>query len=259
MEEMEAAGRLTTGPWGAPLYCYESLGSTNDEAKRLARAGAPHGTAVTARRQTAGKGRLGRSFYSPADAGMYVSVVLRPQMPAEQSLLITSAAAVAAARAIERVSGVEVKIKWVNDLYFTGKKLCGILSEASLGADGRPEFIIVGIGVNLTRESFPPQLQEITTSILESGGRPVTPQVLLEETVRELLGVCGQLEERSFLSEYRARSCVIGKQVRLVGGGNDRMVYALGIDDNAHLVVQSPKGECFTVGSGEISIKGDWR
>ena len=114
-------------------------------------------------------------------------------------------------------------------------------------------------GVNLTRESFPPQLQEITTSILESGGRPVTPQVLLEETVRELLGVCGQLEERSFLSEYRARSCVIGKQVRLVGGGNDRMVYALGIDDNAHLVVQSPKGECFTVGSGEISIKGDWR
>ena len=248
---MEAAGRFTTGPWGAPLYCYESLGSTN--------AGAPHGTAVTARRQTAGKGRLGRSFYSPADAGMYVSVVLRPQIPAEQSLLITSAAAVAAARAIERVSGVEVKIKWVNDLYFTGKKLCGILSEASLGADGRPEFIIVGIGVNLTRESFPPQLQEITTSILESGGRPVTPQVLLEETVRELLGVCGQLEERSFLSEYRARSCVIGKQVRLVGGGNDRMVYALGIDDNAHLVVQSPKGECFTVGSGEISIKGDWR
>ena len=165
----------------------------------------------------------------------------------------------AAARAIERVSGVEVKIKWVNDLYFTGKKLCGILSEASLSADGRPEFIIVGIGVNLTRESCPPQLQEITTSILESGGRPVTPQVLLEETVRELLGVCGQLEERSFLSEYRARSCVIGKQVRLVGGGNDRMVYALGIDDNAHLVVQSPKGECFTVGSGEISIKGDWR
>ena len=242
---MEAAGRFTTGPWGAPLYCYESLGSTNDEAKRLARAGAPHGTAVTARRQTAGKGRLGRSFYSPADAGMYVSVVLRPQM--------------AAARAIERVSGVEVKIKWVNDLYFTGKKLCGILSEASLSADGRPEFIIVGIGVNLTRESFPPQLQEITTSILESGGRPVTPQVLLEETVRELLGVCGQLEERSFLSEYRARSCVIGKQVRLVGGGNDCMVYALGIDDNAHLVVQSPKGECFTVGSGEISIKGDWR
>ena len=83
MEEMEAAGRFTTGPWGAPLYCYESLGSTNDEAKRLARAGAPHGTAVTARRQTAGKGRLGRSFYSPADAGMYVSVVLRPQIPAE--------------------------------------------------------------------------------------------------------------------------------------------------------------------------------
>ena len=142
---MEAAGGLTPGPGGAPLYCKESLGGTNDEAKRLARAGAPHGTAVTARRQTAGKGRLGRSFYSPANAGMYVSVVLRPQIPAEQSLLITSAAAVAAARAIERVSGVEVKIKWVNDLYFTGKKLCGILSEASLSADGRPEFIIVGI------------------------------------------------------------------------------------------------------------------
>lgn len=258
MEQMGTAKQVT-GTWGAPIYFYESLGSTNDEAKRLAHMGAPHGTTVTARCQTAGKGRLGRSFYSPADAGMYVSVVLRPQMPAEQSLLITSAAAVAAAHAIERVSGVSVKIKWVNDLYFTGKKLCGILSEASLGADGHPEFVVVGIGVNLTRESFPPELQETTTSILESGGRPVTPWVLLEETVGELLHVCAQLEERAFLSEYRARSCVLGKQVRLIGGGHDRVVYALAIDDNAHLVVQSLEGERFIVGSGEISIRGDWR
>lgn len=257
MENMETT-EILTGSWGAPLYCYESLGSTNDEAKRLARAGAPHGTAVTARSQTAGKGRLGRSFYSPADAGMYVSVILRPQMQVEQSLLITSAAAVATARAIERVSGVSVKIKWVNDLYFTGKKLCGILSESSLGADGRPEFVVVGIGVNLTRESFPPELDAITTSLSEAGGRPVTPQMLLMETVGELLRVCDRLEERAFLAEYRARSCVIGKQVRLVGGGDDRMVHVLAIDDDAHLVVQSPDGERFTIGAGEISIKGDW-
>ena len=147
------------------LRTYSSLESTNLTAKQLAVAGAPHGTAVAASAQTAGRGRLGRSFFSPKDAGVYLSVILRPQpfdgaapisglRSTEDAMLMTTAASVAAARAIEAVSGRQVQIKWVNDLYLDGKKICGILTEGVTSFEsGTIESIVIGIGINC----FPPE------------------------------------------------------------------------------------------------------
>ncbi len=241
------------------LVVYDEIDSTNNAAKQWAREGAPDGSAVIALRQTAGKGRLGRSFYSPNATGIYLTVILRPTLSVEQSTLVTSAAAVATARAIERVTGISVKIKWVNDLYLGGKKLCGILAESALLPGGKLDYLVVGIGVNVSTDSFPPELSEIATSLAAAGGGEIDCNHLIAAILEEFEQVCAQLETREYLEEYKARSCVLGKPVQLVRGEELQEAFALDIDRDAHLVVRLPDGDVRTVSSGEISLKGDWR
>lgn len=149
------------GPYPAPVQLYDTLESTNRTAKLLALEGAAHGTLVLAGGQTAGRGRLGRSFASPAGKGVYCSVVLRPPLPAANAQTATIGAAVAVCRAVQTLCGLELAIKWVNDLYYKGKKVCGILTEAGTDLEsGQLEWLVVGIGLNLTAtaEDFPPEL-----------------------------------------------------------------------------------------------------
>lgn len=254
----EAVRRHLPAGHKPPVYYYEELGSTNIEARRLAREGAPHGTAVLAERQTAGRGRLGRSFFSPGGAGVYLSMVLRPGLSAADTALVTPAAAVATARAISRAAGVEVGVKWVNDLYYAGKKLCGILAEAPLGADGRPEFVVIGIGVNVLDASFPPELSGVATSLEAAGAGETDRAALAAAIIAEMLALCGGLGERTFLAEYRARSCVLDRTVTLVRGEERREAYAVGIDDDARLLVRMPDGSSEAIGAGEISLRGDF-
>ncbi len=254
----EAVRRCLPAGHTPPVSYYEELGSTNIEARRLAREGAPHGTAVIAERQTAGRGRLGRSFFSPGGAGVYLSMVLRPGLSAADTALVTPAAAVATARAISRAAGVEVGVKWVNDLYYAGKKLCGILAEAPLGADGRPEFVVIGIGVNVLDASFPPALSGVATSLESAGARGTDRAALAAAIITEMLALCGELGERTFLEEYRARSCVLDRPVMLVRGEERREAYAVGIDDEARLLVRLSGGKMETIGAGEISLRGDF-
>ena len=139
------------GEYDAPIYLYDKLESSNRTAKTLALEGAPHGTMVLTSQQTAGRGRLGRRFESPAGKGIYLSLVLRPGLPMTEAQAVTVSAAVAVCRAVKRLCGLDLGIKWVNDLYYNGKKVCGILTEA--GADiesGQLEWLVVGIGLNLT-------------------------------------------------------------------------------------------------------------
>ena len=139
------------GPSPAPVQLYDTLESTNRTAKLLALEGAAHGTLVLAGGQTAGRGRLGRSFASPAGKGVYCSVVLRPPLPAANAQTATIGAAVAVCRAVQMLCGLELAIKWVNDLYYRGKKVCGILTEAGTDLEsGQLEWLVVGIGLNLT-------------------------------------------------------------------------------------------------------------
>jgi BirA family biotin operon repressor/biotin-[acetyl-CoA-carboxylase] ligase len=247
-----------TGTIGKELQVYQVIDSTNTAAKLLAKNGAPHGAVVIAAQQTAGRGRQGRIFYSPPDAGLYLSIILRPHISAEESLLITPAAAVAVARAIAHTTGVQVQIKWVNDLYYQGKKLCGILTESALDGYGGVAYAVLGIGINLLNKNFPPELQEIATSLAAAGTQP-DRNLLAAAILSEFDKIYVHLEDKEFLEEYRSRSCVIGKQVALVYGEKQQTVMVHAIDDHANLVVSGTDGVPFLVGCGEVSLKGDWK
>src|SRR5919112_5436702 len=163
---------------------FDSLPSTNTEAARQAALGAPEGLCVVAREQTAGRGRRERSWVSPKDAGLYVSVVLRPTLEARLWPLITLAAALAVRDALEEACGLEADIKWPNDLLAGGRKLCGILAETAEGARGRA--VVLGIGVNLRRGSFPKELNDTATSVEEQTGRAPDAESLLASLTRAL-------------------------------------------------------------------------
>ena len=154
------------GPYPAPVQVYDTLESSNRTAKLLALDGAPHGTLVLTAHQSAGRGRLGRVFESPAGKGVYLSVLLRPAVPAASAQTATIGAAVAVCRAVQELCGLELGIKWVNDLYYQGKKVCGILTEAGTDLEsGRLEWLVVGIGLNLTATAadWPPELAQYIT------------------------------------------------------------------------------------------------
>lgn len=229
--------------------------STNMEAKRWAMEGAPHGALVVAARQTAGRGRLGRSFASPP-GGLYLSVVLRPQGAGGTAGLVTSAAAVAVRQAVQRLCGIALGIKWVNDLYLNGKKCCGILSEAATGMEsGGIEYMVVGVGVNLATppEAFGPEVAAVATSLYPGGTAPVTRARLAAAVYTRLLALYDALPDTGFLEEYRTASIVLGRQVTVLANP-PYQAQALAIDDEARLVVRRQNGACQTLGYGEISI-----
>jgi len=252
---------------------HSSVTSTNDVAKGLASAGALPGTVIVAESQTAGKGRMGRSFYSPPGCGIYMSLILRPAR-AESRLLLTTAVAVAAARAIERACDCRIQIKWVNDLYLGGKKIAGILTEAVLygkaGAGPEPEggeagaagCVIVGIGLNVreSEDGFPDDLAE-KAGVLCAGGAAVSRNRLAAELIREIWrtvkGFDEQPEEwrRACLAEARSRSCVLGREVRVEGHERLTDARAVGLDEQGALIVEDDTGCRHALNSGEISLR----
>ncbi len=240
---------------GARMELHDQLDSTNNRAKALAASGAPHGYLVIAESQSGGKGRMGRSFFSPEHSGVYITYVLRPKMLAERAVMITSMAAVAVARAIETVADVDVKIKWVNDLYINERKVCGILCEAGMDFEsGQLEYAVLGIGVNVARMDFPPELQDIATSIGNACGEDVSRSRLIAEISNQLEALYGQLDSCAFMAESRARSNVIGRDVVVMRGDDRYVAHAVDIDDQGRLVIETPAG-VRRVGSGEISLK----
>ena len=253
--EPEISRTLTTFAFARSMEVHERLDSTNTRAKALASAGAPHGFLVAAESQDGGRGRFGRAFFSPEHSGVYISYILRPRVPAERAAMITSLAAVAVARAIEALAPVEVGIKWVNDLYIGGKKTCGILCEASMDFEsGQLEYAVLGIGVNVAPMAFPPELEDIATSIGNECGARVSRSRLIAEISNQLEALYGQLETGEFMQENRRRSIVIGKDVWVLRGETRVAARAIDIDAQGRLVVQTAEG-LQRLGSGEISLK----
>ena len=246
---------LTTECFGRMMEIHETLDSTNIRAKVLAAAGAPHGFLVAADSQSAGRGRLGRSFWSPKRAGVYMTMILRPACTPDKVPMITSLAAVATARAAEKLCDADVRIKWVNDLYIGDRKICGILSEAGFGTDaGKPDYVVVGIGVNTAKAEFPPELRDIAGSIGNETGCVPDSNVLIAEITNELEKVYGELETGAFLEESRRRSNVIGRDVLVIEGGRQYPAHALDIDGQGKLVIRTADG-ISALGFGEISLK----
>jgi len=246
---------LTAKELGGEIEVHRLIDSTNTRAKELAAEGAAHGTLVCAVEQTGGRGRFGRRFHSPENTGIYMSLILRPQLPAERAVMITSMTAVAVARAIERLAEVDVQIKWVNDLYIAGKKACGILCEAGVDfARGRLDYAVVGIGVNTGKMEFPEELADIATSIANVCGSEISNSRLVAEICNCMEELYPQLATGEFMAESRARSNVIGRNVTVLRGGEAFPARALDIDGEGSLVVETERG-IETVHSGEISIR----
>ncbi len=234
---------------------YECLPSTNETAKEFAANGAEEGTVIVANHQTAGRGRLGRNFFSP-DSGLYFSIVLRPSLNIEESLLITTAAAVAVCRAIETVTKQTALIKWVNDIFVNNKKVCGILCESSLKAGtNQLEYAILGIGINVTtpKDGFPAEISKIAGTLTEETENNIKNE-LFTEIITEFFSIYTTLTKKEFLPEYNRRMLLIGKTVSVCTAQGEKEVKVLGIDSNFGLKVQFADGSVSTLSSGEVTI-----
>ena len=250
-----------SGILGRELHCLDTIDSTNSYAKRIAMTGAPEGTVVIANDQTAGRGRMGRQFQSPRDKGIYLSVLLRPEMEPQRLMPVTAMAGVAVCDAVEKVCGVRPGLKWPNDPVIGNRKLCGILTEMSLeGETGRVQYLVLGIGINVGQEAedFSPDVAAIATSLSAYLGRPVSRPELAAALIHELEWLYETLKAgdlSDYLNAYR-RDCVnLGKTVQLLGEERE-VVTAVDIDGEFGLVVRTGDGAEKTVRSGEVSVRG---
>ena len=240
------------------VVVYDELVSTNLTAKELAE-GISSDTLIVAKRQSGGRGRMGRSFFSP-DGGLYMSLLIHPQLTAQKAVGLTAAAAVCAARAIDRVSGKESQIKWVNDIYLDGRKVCGILTEAQIKDDGFMKYAVVGVGVNLTVPDggFPADIADRAGAVFGTDMPQDSDNRIAAEIVNELMVMCRQgLNISDCLDEYRRRSNIIGRDVDVIRyvGGESRPAKAVAIDSEYRLVVRYSDGTEEALGSGDVSVR----
>ena len=248
------------------LLIYEDIDSTNSEARRLLDAGtASDGMLLIANHQTAGRGRQGHDFFSPADTGLYVSLIRTdPDVLVPETLSrLTLSAAVATAEAIEETAGVSPQIKWVNDLYYRDKKVCGILTESWDWSVDRPKAVIIGVGINCFTRSFPEDIRE-TAGSLKDGGIDFIDRNRLAVALWDRLNYwTDHLSDDAMLKEYRARDFLLGKEISFERNGNDYRGLAKGIDDDGKLLVElesalipKSKSQVLALDSGEVHILG---
>ena len=247
-------------PWADRFIWLAETDSTNSVLKRLAPTGIPAGTAVCAGHQTGGRGRMGRSFLSPPDMGIYLSMLLRPKCSAGDLMHLTCAAAVSVCDAVEKTAGFRPGIKWTNDLVYGKRKLCGILTELGLQPDGSVDYAIVGVGINCRQKltDFPPELRDKAGSLEMVTGKEVSRPRLAAEMLTALYrmqdGLLGDKE--AILEQYRADCVTLGKEVSLVRGSSVRYGKALDVSDTGALIVEFSPGQVEAVDSGEASVRG---
>ena len=239
------------------LTVLNQVSSTNSWIRERAEEGAPEGTTVVANCQSAGRGRYGRSFYSPGDTGIYLSILLRPdQYTLLQVPTLTAVAAVTLCQAIQEVCGVSPQIKWVNDIFLEGKKVCGILSQASIGMEsGCMDYAVLGVGINLypPREPFPPELASIAGWILNTPS-PGCKNRLAGTFLSRFWQVYTHPQPEEILREYRSRSLILGKPITVSEGQHSYKAKALDIDRDFRLVVEPEDGEIRRLSYGEVHI-----
>ncbi|MBQ5885030.1 MAG: biotin--[Clostridia bacterium] len=235
----------------------KEIDSTNTYLKSAAEKGEKDGAVVIAEGQTAGRGRLGRRFYSDK-GGLYMSILIRPDMPTERSLFITTGTAVAVSRAIENVCGKRIGVKWVNDIFIDNKKVCGILTEgASDFETGRLQYAVVGIGINVNepKDKFNKEIANIATAIYEKDEPWGIKNRLAAEVLNQFSEIMKAPDDKAVIDEYRARSILIGKEVYITDNDKIKKVTVVDIDDSAAIVLKTDDGEIIKKTSGEISIK----
>ena len=266
----EGPDRLSEGtirPWlrartlGGGLICLDQVDSTNNLLKRMALEGAAEGTVAVADQQTAGRGRLGRSFQSPRGCGLYLTALLRPQLPPIEVVDFTAWVAVAVCDGIQAACGVRPRIKWTNDIVLEGKKLCGILTEMGLENEiNALQYLVTGIGVNVNQrpEDFSPDVRPIAASLFNVLGRPVRRSELAVQIIRALDRMYSAFPQgkADYLARYRADCLTPGNRVQLITPASRTEATALSIDDEFRLVVEYDDGRREALSAGEVSVRG---
>ena len=247
-------------PWTNRIHWFDSIGSTNTEAKVMAQNGAPHGTVLIADRQTGGRGRMGRSFSSPPGMGIYLSVILRPKCSAAELMHLTCAAAVAMCNAIETAFGFRPGVKWINDLIANGKKLGGILTELSLyPGSAAVDFASVGIGINChqTSDDFPPEIRDIAISLENVIQKPADRVKLTAAMIQSLFEMDRNLltEKQTIMDTYKADCITLGQEIDLIRGEQRTPCCAIDLDQDGGLIVRYADGSVEAICSGEVSVR----
>jgi BirA family biotin operon repressor/biotin-[acetyl-CoA-carboxylase] ligase len=259
LSKSEIASRLTTQWAGKQLVYFEETGSTNVEARKLAEAGAVHGTLVVAGSQTAGRGRRGRTWLSPAGTTISMSLILRPRISADKASMLTLVQALSVTRSIEEVCHLAPQIKWPNDVLVNDHKVCGILTEMHLEMEDISS-VVIGTGINVNQDEFPPEVDFMATSLKKETGRVLSRAELIErlmfhfedcyETFMETEDLSGLVEE------YNAHLVSCDRPVRVLDPKGEYTGKALGITPGGELQVRKEDGSVTLVYAGEVSIRG---
>ncbi|HEX3028318.1 MAG TPA: biotin--[acetyl-CoA-carboxylase] ligase [Clostridia bacterium] len=270
LDPFEIVQNLSTEVIGKRILRLDSIDSTNNYAKKKASEGCEDGTAVIAETQTSGRGRLGREWNSSDKKGIWMSVILKPDIAPEEAQIITLAASVAVVKAVKSVTGIDTAIKWPNDVILDGKKVCGILTEMNTEID-RINYIVVGIGVNVNHEKadFPEELRDKAVSLkMFSKDDMDSKKVLCENYERNMIitSILFELEQkyskikkgffRDIVEEWKLYSATIGKEVRVISRNSEYIGVAIDVAPDGKLIVRCSDGETREVASGEISVRG---
>lgn len=261
LSESELVSRMDTVWAGRNVHYLTETDSTNQQAKRLAEDGAPHGTLVVADMQTAGKGRRGRSWQQKPGEAIAMSIILRPDFAPEYASMLTLAAADSVVKGIEKATGMSPMIKWPNDVIVNRKKVCGILTEMGMNLeDGSIDYVVVGIGINVNQTEFPEEIRQIATSLRLEGGDGVQRSSLITEVMRAFERDYELLTERKCLSgileEYNARLINRDAAVKVLDPKGEFTGTSLGINERGELLVKKEDGTVTEVYAGEVSVRG---
>ena len=258
MDKTELESIHATEWAGCEIYYFDSIDSTNTKAKELAEEGHPSGTLVVADRQTAGKGRRGRSWESPTGIGIFMTLMLKPEINPNNASMLTLVAAMATTRAIRRVTGVPAMIKWPNDIVMNGKKVCGILTEMSAQFD-YINHIVIGIGINVHNEDFPEEIAKTASSLYLESGQHIHRASLIEAFLAEFEDVYAEYlkteDMEGLQKEYDAMLVNRGRQVRVLDPKEPFEGKAMGITKKGELIVDTWESRKL-VSSGEVSVRG---
>lgn len=258
MDQTELESIHATEWAGCEIYYFDSIDSTNTKAKELAEEGHPSGTLVVADRQTAGKGRRGRSWESPTGIGIFMTLMLKPEINPNNASMLTLVAAMATTRAIRRVTGVPAMIKWPNDIVMNGKKVCGILTEMSAQFD-YINHIVIGIGINVHNEDFPEEIAKTASSLYLESGQHIHRASLIEAFLEEFEDVYAEYlkteDMEGLMKEYDSMLVNRGRQVRVLDPKEPFEGKAMGITKKGELIVDTWESRKL-VSSGEVSVRG---
>lgn len=255
----ELSSMIDTAWAGQTIYYFDQIDSTNIRAKQLGEEGAPHGTLIVAGQQNAGRGRRGRTWESPPGVSIYMSIVLRPEMAPVKAPMLTLVMALSAADSLKECTGLDVQIKWPNDIVLNGKKLVGILTEMSTEMD-YINHVVIGVGINVNTERLPEELKEKATSLRLETGRIIRRSEIIASIMKEFeknyqlfieTQGLGQMQEK-----YNSLLINREKEVRILGVKEGYAAYTLGINEKGELLVRRDNGEIEAVLAGEVSVRG---